>query len=147
MAKQTLSKPAEAEVRAMIASWAQAIRSRNADGVVACRADDLVQFDFAPPLRVMGPDAKGLQDWFATWRGQIGYEIKDLHVTVGDDLGFGHCLIHLTGNRTDGSKSNVWFRNTLCLRRSGDGWKIAHGHESVPMRMDGSFKAAVDLEP
>ena len=41
----------------------------------------------------------------------------------------------------------MWFRNTLCLRKAGDAWKIAHGHESVPMYMDGSFKAAIDLEP
>jgi hypothetical protein len=26
-------------------------------------------------------------------------------------------------------------------------WKIAHGHESVPMQMDGSFRAAIDLKP
>src|SRR5216683_6405911 len=64
-------------------------------------------------------------------------------VTVGDDVGFCHGLIHLTGNRTDGSESNVWFRNTLCLRKAGDAWKIVHGHESVPMYMDGSFKAAI----
>ena len=26
-------------------------------------------------------------------------------------------------------------------------WKIAHEHTSVPFYMDGSFRAAVDLEP
>jgi ketosteroid isomerase-like protein len=38
-------------------------------------------------------------------------------------------------------------RATLCFRREGDEWKIAHAHTSVPFHMDGSFRAAVDLTP
>jgi PhnB protein len=115
MAKETFTKPAEAQIRSVIESWAQAMRVKDAAGVVAHQTQDCVQFDLAPPLRVVGPDQKGLQDWFETWRGQIGYTIRDLHVTVGDDVAFCHGLIHLTGNRTDGSESDVRFRNTLCL--------------------------------
>jgi PhnB protein len=147
MAKETFTKPAKAQIRSVIDSWAQAMRVKDAAGVVAHQTQDFVQFDLAPPLRVVCPGPKGLQAWFATWRGQIGYTIGDLDVTVGDDVAFCHGLIHLTGNRTDGSESDVWFRNTLCLRKVGDAWKIAHGHESVPMHMDGSFKAAIDLKP
>lgn len=29
----------------------------------------------------------------------------------------------------------------------GGGWKIAHGHSSVPFAMDGSFRALLDLKP
>jgi hypothetical protein len=45
----------------------------------------------SPPLRVVGVDPKGLRDWFATWRGQIGYEIRNLHVTVGDGQPLSMC--------------------------------------------------------
>jgi ketosteroid isomerase-like protein len=38
-------------------------------------------------------------------------------------------------------------RVTVVLRRIGGTWKITHQHTSVPFRMDGSFKAAVDLKP
>lgn len=38
-------------------------------------------------------------------------------------------------------------RVTLCLRRVGSAWMIVHEHESVPFYMDGSFRAAVDLQP
>jgi ketosteroid isomerase-like protein len=92
MAKETLTKPAEAQVRSVIDSWAQAMSVKDAAGVVAHQARDFVQFDLAPPLRVVGADPKGRQDWFATWRGQIGYEIRDLHITVGDDVTFCHGL-------------------------------------------------------
>lgn len=138
---------AEAQIRSMIDSWAQAIRAKDAAGVTAHQAQDCIQFDFAPPLQTVGSNPKGLQDWFATWRDQIGFEITDLRITAGEDIAFCHALIHLTGSRIDGSQSDVWFRNTLGLQRVDDVWKIAHGHESVPMHMDGSFRAAIDLKP
>jgi len=147
MANQTPTTSAETEIRLIVDSWAQAMRAKDAAGVIAHQARDFVQFDLAPPLQTVGAHPEGLQGWFATWRGQIGYEIIDLHVIAGDDIAFCHALIHLTGSRTDGSESDVWFRNTLCLRKTGDVWEIAHGHESVPMHMDGSFRAAIDLKP
>jgi ketosteroid isomerase-like protein len=95
----------------VIDSWAQAMRVKDAAGVVAHQSQDFVQFDLAPPLRVVGADPKGLQDWFATWRGQIGYEIKDLHVAVGDDVGSPRA--NPSTGTTDGS-SECLFRNTPC---------------------------------
>jgi ketosteroid isomerase-like protein len=53
----------------------------------------------------------------------------------------------MSGTRTDGGETDVWVRQTLCLRRIGDAWKIAHEHTSVPFYMDGSNKAALDLKP
>lgn len=137
----------EAEIRTVIDSWAQAMRAKDPAAVISHQVPNVVQFEFAPPLQTVGANSKGLQDWFTTWRGEIGFEIADLRITAGDDVAFCHGLIHLTGSRTDGSESDVWFRNTLCLRKLGNEWKIAHGHESVPMHMDGSFRAAIDLEP
>jgi PhnB protein len=147
VADQSLVKTAEAQIRSVIESWAQAMRAKDAAGVAAHWAQDLVQFDFAPPLRTVGNDPQGLKDWFATRRGQIGFVITELNVTSSDDVAFCHALVHLTGSRTDGSHSDVWFRETLGLRETGGVWRIVHGHESVPMHMDGSFRAAVDLKP
>lgn len=147
MADQSTVKIADEQIRSAIESWARAMRAKDAAAVAAHWAQDLVQFDFAPPLRTVGNDPQGLKDWFVTWRDQIGFAITELNVTAGEDVAFCHALIHLTGTRTDGSHSDVWFRETLGLRKVGDVWKIAHGHESVPMHMDGSFRAAIDLKP
>jgi ketosteroid isomerase-like protein len=38
-------------------------------------------------------------------------------------------------------------RGTVGLRRIDGRWKITHEHASVPFYMDGSYKAAVDLQP
>ena len=115
--------------------------------VIAQLASNVVQCDLAPPLRVIDADPEGLESWFATWRDAIGYEISDLYVTVGAGVAFCYGLVHLTGGRTDGSDADAWFRSTLCLRRDEGVWKISHLHQSVPMYMDGSLRAAVDLKP
>lgn len=139
----------EAQIRALIEDWAHALRAKDVDGVISHYAADLVQFDMAPPLKYAGGDAlkKGLKEWFSSWQGPIGYEIHDLAITAGEDAAFCHSLNRLSGTKTNGEKSDVWFRHTLCFRKIDDTWKIAHAHESVPFYMDGSYKAAVDLKP
>ncbi len=139
----------EAQIREIIEDWASALRAKNVDGVMSHYAPDLVQFDMAPPLRYAGRDVheKGLKEWFSSWKGPIGYEIRDLAVTAGENAAFCHSLNRMSGTRTNGEKTDVWFRYTLCFRNIGGEWKIAHAHESVPFYMDGSYKAAVDLKP
>jgi len=138
---------AEAQIRALIDDWVRALRAKDMGGVLAHYAPDSVTFDLAPPLISTGADANGLAAWFATWRGPLGYEIRDLDISMGDQAAFGHCLSRLSGTKTDGERADVWFRLTLGFRKIGGEWKIAHQHESVPFYMDGSYRAAVDLKP
>jgi PhnB protein len=137
----------EAKIRTVIDAWAQGLTAKNTAAVIAQLASDVVQFDLAPPLRVIDADPEGLETWFATWRDAIGYEISDLYVAVGAGVAFCYGLVHLTGGRTDGSEADTWFRSTLCLRRDEGVWKIVHLHQSVPMYMDGSLRAAIGLKP
>jgi SnoaL-like protein len=50
------------------------------------------------------------------------------------------------GTKTDGETPDLWFRLAVCFRKTDGRWAIVHEHESVPFYMDGSFKAAVDLQ-
>jgi PhnB protein len=147
MVREPAAKLAEARIRALIDDWAKTIRAKDVDGVMARHMADSVTFDLAPPLISTGTDAKGLQAWFSTWRGPLGYEIRDLNITAGADVAFCHCLNRLSGVKHDGEKVDMWFRQTLCWRKLGSDWRIAHQHESVPFYMDGSYRAAVDLKP
>jgi PhnB protein len=147
MARENAEAVAGDQIRGLVDDWARALRAKDVDGVMAHYTADSVTFDLAPPLISTGADAKGLQAWFSTWRGPLGYEIRDLNITAGDDMAFCHGLNRLSGTKTDGEKADVWFRLTLCLRRIGGEWRIAHQHESVPFYMDGSYRAAVDLKP
>lgn len=138
----------EARIRSLLEDWVKAMHAKDAVAALANVAPDVVSFDLDPPLQHRGSAVrKGLEAWFPTWKGPVGYEIGDLQVTAGGDVAFCHSLNHLTGLRTSGEKADVWVRSTLCLRKINDAWKIVHQHNSVPFYMDGSYKAAVDLKP
>jgi PhnB protein len=136
----------ESRVQGTIEARANAIRSKDVQGAFAHFTKDSVGYLLDPPLQ-QSPIKEDLAGWFATWRGPIGYEISNLNITVGDDVAYAHGLCRLTGSRTDGEDTDVWFRETFCLRKINDQWLITHLHQSVPFYMDGSFKAAVDLKP
>jgi len=139
----------EAQIQQLIDGWAKALRAKDVDGVMSNCAPDILWFNLAPPLQYLGADVykKNREEWFATWQGSIGYEIRDLCITVGDGVAFGHGLNRIHGTRTNGGHTDVWVRQTLGFRKIGGKWLITHEHESVPFYMDGSYKAAVDLKP
>jgi PhnB protein len=140
----------EADIRAIIADHSKALYAKNADQLSAHNAADFFSFSLDPPLLHKGsaPDAKSQTEaWFATWKGPIGWEDRDLHVTAGGDVAFATSLAHITGTKTEGYDVSLWFRSTTGFRKENGAWKVVHAHSSVPFYMDGSFKAAVDLKP
>jgi len=140
----------EAGIRAAIDERTAAMRDKDAARAMATLTDDVVAFELAPPL-ALGPeaarDAAGLAAWLAGWEGPVGIEIRDLHIEAGGDVAWSRSLNRLHGTLKGGREVDMWMRSTLAFRREGGDWKIAHGHSSVPFRMDGSFRAATDLEP
>jgi uncharacterized protein (TIGR02246 family) len=139
----------QTQIRQLIDTWVQAIRSKDVNRVMSHYAPDIVAFDLAPPLQYRGADAyrQNLEAWFPTFRGPIGYEIRDLSIAGSDDVAFCHSFNRITGTRTDDEKTDVWVRATVCCRKSDGKWKIVHEHQSVPFYMDGTYRAAVDLTP
>jgi ketosteroid isomerase-like protein len=143
---EKIRKDEETRIRTVVQGAWSAIGAKDAEKALSHYARDRVQYSLAPPLRVQ-LDATALNDWFATWRGPIGIEIRDLAVHVSGDVAFCTSLNRMTGTKTDGAAVDLWFRATMGLRERGGEWKIVHEHESVPFYMDGSFRAAVDLKP
>lgn len=139
----------EAKIRAAIENCADAVRAKDVDQYVSHYAEDILLFDLAPPLQYAGLDAlrKGIEEWFPTFEGAIGFEVRDLQISIGNDTAFSHSLNHITGKRTTGEHTDVWVRSTIGFRKIEGKWLIIHEHVSVPLYMDGSNKAAVDLKP
>jgi uncharacterized protein (TIGR02246 family) len=139
----------EAEIRRLVEACVGAIRAKDADGFLVHYATDIRSFDLAPPLESRGTDVyrRSLGEWFASFRGPIGYEIRDLSVTAADDVAFCHSLNRIKGARTNGENTDVWVRATICCRKTGGRWQITHDHLSVPFEMKPPFKASLDLQP
>lgn len=134
-------------VRTAIDSCVDAIRKKDAAGVVALSTENAVRSLLPPPLQTKKPAKREMEEWFATFVGPIGYEVKDLAVVAENEVAFCHCLTRLRGTRTDGVKTDLWFRQTMGLKKADGEWVMVHVHESVPLLMDGGGEAALDLKP
>ena len=138
----------EAEIRKLMDDQAKAVRAKDIAGSMSNYAPDIVSFDVVNPLQKIGLDAcrKRAEDWFASFEGPIGYEIRDLSITTGDDAAFCHGLNRVNATRTDGGKIDMWWRSTVCYRKIDGKWMITHEHSSVPFDVE-SGKASLDLKP
>ena len=87
-----------------------------------------------------------VEAWAGSYRGPIGYEIRDVRIAAGQDVAFAHYLYHVTGTLTDGSAVAMWVRATLGLQKADGAWKIVHDHESVPFD-PATGQASLDLTP
>lgn len=146
----TATHTEEAQIRELLENRVTAMKNRDAEALVAGYAPDAVIFDLAPPLRqpssVLDPASK--RAWLNTFEGPIHYEIRDLEITAMQDLAFAHSLHYLGATPSGASEGfGLWFRVTTCLRKVDGSWLITHEHESTPFEMDGSFNAAIDLQP
>ena len=142
-----MSAQDKASIADKINQWTKAVSSKDAAKVAIFFTSDVVSFDIAPPLKIVGFDSNALEKWFKTWDGPIGYEVTDQDITVSDTLAVARSLNHMTGKKVDGEKVDLWTRSTVCFRKKGANWEVFHVHSSVPMLMDGSGKAATDLKP
>ena len=138
----------EARIRALIDDQAKAIRARDIGGSVSRYAPDILLFDVVNPLQSVGSDAarKRVAEWFATFQGPIGYELRDLSISAGEEVAFSHSLNRVSATTTDGEKLDMWWRATVCYRKLDGRWMVTHQHASVPFDMK-SGRASLNLEP
>jgi ketosteroid isomerase-like protein len=139
----------EADIRRLIDKMAEAIRAMDFEGLKACFAPDMVSFDVAgPPLQTVGAEAK-LKNWeiaFTVFQPPLGYEIRDLAITVGNDVAFGHSFNRFSGTSQNGDGIGPWVRYTAGFRKIDGNWFIAHDQVSLPVDF-ASGRALLNLEP
>jgi ketosteroid isomerase-like protein len=141
------TKDEQTAIEAVLRAWGEAIGGKRAQDAVSCLSDDIVDYSLAPPLQYKGRNADGMQQWFDTWDGPIGGDICDTRLIAGSDVAFWSGLVNMTGTKTDGTKVDLWFRETVGLVKTNGDWKIVHVHDSVPFAMDGSGRAELALKP
>jgi uncharacterized protein (TIGR02246 family) len=140
------------EIHAVLDELAAAHAAHDADGLFALYTDDVVLYSLAPPLQ-QGPDTPygtvdGTRAWFATFDGPVQLTFRDPVVSQDGDLAWARTFTHMLVTPAGQAESiSVWYRSTFGLRRVDGSWRIAHRHDSTPFYMDGSFRAATDLEP
>jgi ketosteroid isomerase-like protein len=138
----------EAQIRRILDARIQAIRNKDVDAATSLFSPDILSFDVVNPLQSTGSEAarKRAEDWFSSLRGSIGYEMRDLTITAGVDVGFSHGLSHVRAATVDGGQLDMWWRTTICFRKIGGEWIATHQHDSVPFDVQ-SGRASLDLKP
>jgi uncharacterized protein (TIGR02246 family) len=138
----------EAEIRHQINKIVEGLQAKDPEVLKKLYATDVVSFDVEPPLQHVGVEAK-LKNWAPVFDffESVTYEVRELTLTVGDEVAFGHAFARLSGTLKDGTAmSGMWVRVTYCLRKIDGTWLIVHDQVSVPLDIP-SGRGAVGLEP
>jgi ketosteroid isomerase-like protein len=138
----------KAEILAVIDGMKQARHNKNALDLAAPYTADAAIFSLAPPLVHRGIDIAETQAWLDTWEGPIEITPQDFEVHVSGDIAYCHGYMRMDGIKKGADQPiSFWMRETLCLERKGEAWRIMHEHTSVPFYMDASLRPAFDLKP
>src|SRR4051812_17597213 len=89
----------ESDIRRRMNQWPKAIGAMDLERVMSMYAPNIVSFDLEPPLQYEGTEAKR-KAWarvFAMYQSGLTYEVRDLAITVGNDVAFSHSLNRLSG--------------------------------------------------
>ncbi|MET8151508.1 YybH family protein [Actinoplanes sp. NPDC049668] len=136
------------ELEAVVAERIAAVAAKDPKPLAARQHPDIVTFNVLPPLHARGGAAveEATRAWFDAYASDIGYEVRELHVTADGDVGFCSFLYHVTGTLVAGGDVDMWVRATLGCRWIDGRWLIVHDHESVPFDA-ATGRALTDLEP
>lgn len=138
----------EARIRRLFDEWTNAVREKNIETLMCYYAPDIVAYDLIPPMQFKGIDAyrNAWQTGFDCMTGDVEFETRDVHLSVGEDIAFCHRLVRMAGTSKDGENFGCWMRWTTGLNKINGSWRITHEHISVPFDME-TDKALMDLKP
>ncbi|MCU7727058.1 nuclear transport factor 2 family protein [Actinoplanes sp. KI2] len=138
------------QIRKVVLARADRMSAGDVAGMQEHNAPSVMAFTLAPPLvsDPNGRDPKGVEAWLQGFEAPPQRTVTSLEITADGDVAFATSLDSMTATPKGATEPfTLWFRVTLGLRRIDGHWLVTHEHESVPFYMDGSLRAAVDLEP
>lgn len=114
--------------------WRRALAERDLDGMLKHYADDVRFFDAVPPFQHQGAAAYrgSWEAMFPFLPERIQSTVEELSITASGDVGFASCLQSIRNADTGEPATCGWVRVTVCYRKQGGKWRVAHEHVSVP---------------
>jgi uncharacterized protein (TIGR02246 family) len=123
-----------------IERYVAAVHAKDADAFAELYAEDARNFDMWGRFSYEGRDAVRAmaQEWFASvGTDEIRVEFQEVREVPGDDVAVMNAFIRFSGISAEGEElRSMTNRVTWGLRRTPDGWKIAHEHTSAPLGDD-----------
>lgn len=139
---------AEADIRNLIESWEKAASAGNLDAIMSHYAPEVIAYDAIAALQFKGAEAykKHWKTCLEMCSGPMTFKMHDLHIGVGEEIAYSHCLNHCGGTDKDGHQHSSWMRVSSAYRKINGQWRIVHEHFSAPFDPE-SGKALFDLQP
>src|SRR6266566_4395190 len=77
------------QIKQLIENWAQAVRNKDIEGIIAYNAQDFVMFDVPEPFQSVGIDAyrKTWDLFFPNTKAGV-FDIIELHIVADENVGF-----------------------------------------------------------
>jgi len=126
-------KDNETQIKQLVEDWANAVRNKDIDGILAHHSDNFVMYDVPEPFQSVGLDA-----YRKTWNlffkyTKLGvFDIHEMNIVADDHVGF----VYATMQCADKSKTidfvPLGFRLTIGLKKINGQWTILHEHHSIP---------------
>ncbi len=138
------------EIREVIEARYDHLAAGDVKAMLESYAPQVVQYTLAPPLggAVDGHDVTPTEQWLTGFEAPPRRTVTELEIVADGDVAFTTSIDSMTAIPKGATDSfTMWYRVTLGLRRIDGQWLIVHEHTSVPFYMNGSFRAAVDLQP
>lgn len=138
----------EVQIRGLINERIAAVRTKDVNKAMASLASEILSFDVVNPSQYKSSEgSRGrMNEWFSSFQGPIGYEVRELNITAGDEAAFSHCLSHVSAVKADGVELDMWWRTTVCYRKIDGKWLVTHEHNSVPFDPKNGM-ASIGLKP
>jgi ketosteroid isomerase-like protein len=123
------------DIRAVLDRWARATREGRQDDILSSHAANVVLYDVLPPLRYTSAAEyrAGWDAWQPDTQGEMLFELEDLTVHAGGEVGFAYGVLQCGGKVPNGKSFRDTVRATYCLVKSPAGWRIVHQHISKPV--------------
>jgi uncharacterized protein (TIGR02246 family) len=131
----------EQQIRALEDKFAAAFNAKDVSAIMKLYTpgNELFVFDLGVPRQHVGWDdyRKDWQDFFATMKGPVHFEIHDLAIVSDGKIAYSHSIQHVSWTTANGAPMDYAVRVTDDYRKVGGKWLIAQEHVSVPIDFAG----------
>lgn len=137
-----------AAIEAMTQRRIDAIKAQDIEKALIGYSKKLIMFDVVGELSGTGDQSATdrLKIWFGTMEKLTDFEICIIDINVGQDVAYCNTFNHIVAIKKDGAELNMWWRETLGLKKIGGEWLVCTAHSSVPFDPQ-SGQASTGLKP
>ena len=138
----------KSEIEKILSERMDSIKNQNLSKAISFFASDVISFDVLEPIQNIGVETVKLRlkDWFSSMTKINDFKITQERIQATSDLAYCSSLNHIDGLKPDGTKNDMWWRETTCYKKTNGTWKITHIHASSPFSLE-TGKAVIEIKP